>query len=112
MGEGETVSWIQKVHVVTSSGTAPPPHPTFTATFAENLAVSHLEPVDAEETSSQVDSRCAPVFCSKSGLLIVLWEEGFCHLRSPHRGSEQWLYQLRPPRGSVSRGGSREQFEG
>lgn len=53
MGKGETVSWIQKVHVVTSSGARPPPNPTFTATFAENLAVSYLEPVDAEETSNQ-----------------------------------------------------------
>lgn len=68
----------------------PIPHPTFTATFAENLAVSHLQPVDVEETPSQVDSRCAPISCSESGLLIVSWEgEGFCHLGSPHHESEQ-----------------------
>lgn len=70
---------------VSGSGATPPPppHPTFTATLAENVAVSH--------------SRCAPISCSESGLLIVLWDgEGFCLLGSPHRGCEQWLYQLRP----------------
>lgn len=37
---GEMVRWIQEVHVVKSSGATP--NPTFTATLAENPAVSHL----------------------------------------------------------------------
>lgn len=68
--------------------------------------------MDAEETSRQVVSRCVPNACSKSGLFIVLWEEGFCHLGSPHHGSEQWLYQLGPTPGSVSRGAGQGRVRG